>query len=234
MTEAWPIQQAMDIENGEIPPGRYKCNFMSMRIVQVEDRDFATQKPTGKMVPKIVFDFHPVQMETKVVDGKKVRYSISRFFKPSNSQKSALYKFLSSMTQSGVMSEEIRKDPKAYQKLAEDMLGKGFLVTAAIPPKGTRTRAESIVPDPSVPFRDPYTTGFEGFPDAGDKEEDNDKFCYSLGNETNEAKKEQALSVLKGHKAYEAKKDYWVVREKIKELESYLVPMSFEGDDIPF
>lgn len=230
--ETWPIQ-SNHIEQGEILPGRYKCNFTSIRVVQVDGRDYQTKQLTGKKEPRIVFEFEPVGMETKVINGKKIRYSLSRFFKPSNSSKSALYKFMASMTEEGVIGEATRKDVKAYQALAKSMLGKGFLITAAVAAGGTRTRAEAVMPDSSIPFKEPRTTGFEDFPDASEQDEVTN-FCYSLGNETDSKKKEQAVNILKAQQAREAQPNYWVTPIKIKELEGYLVPMDLLGDDIPF
>lgn len=231
-TEKWPIQNVNDEwERKILKAGRYKAKLVKIKQIQAP-----VYKKPDELEDRLLFIFEPTEVSVK--PGESCAISVS--VRPSNGDRSKMYKLLCSMSESGNIEDSIRYDTTLYQAYAEDMIGRVFSITSE-PSKNmkynnatavnyidgvTNKKEESKQDDSWVEEANKHES-FATMPDAVTD------YWYNITN-CPKANLPKAQKLLRDNGGTEVKPHYWKVSKELEHLKNYKTVMPVELDNLPF
>lgn len=233
-TEGWSINEGKEFRKKVLPAGRYECILAKIEQIRVkinpkywpED----TPMPEDGKSPKLLVVFEPTGVEKS--DDEDCQ--ITTLVKPSNHEKSNCYKLLCSMSESGTIPEDVRKDARKYKEYAENMIGSLFLVGSKPSENGMYNNLTNVVPAPKVP-QIPQSVPIKKSPSAMEESPTGvDLKIYSwdltpLASETKSLQRAEAL--LRKSGAREKGTYVWSGTTAVPQLAKYVTETQ---EDIPF
>lgn len=232
-TEKWPIKNVQDFgERKILKAGRYKA-----RLALIKQIKAPVYKKPDEIEDRLLFIFEPIEVALK--DDESAAISIS--VRPSNGDRSKMYKLLCNMSPTGTVEDSIRYDTNLYQAYTEDMIGKVFNVTSEPSKNGKYNNATSVVyleggsngetqkksDDAWVEEANKHES-FATMPDHGTTD-----YWYNIIN-CPKANLPKAQKLLRDNGASEVKPHYWKVSKEIEHLKNYKTVMPVELDNLPF